>query len=219
MLGRPRTSAAVGCAVAAPRADGAGRGSRCPWWCRSGCAAPSSPAASRTSGRSASAPPADHARAALGRRSGRSTAVSTISGTHNRELVTQNQDLDLLRAVRPGPEHQPPQEFGERLVDQLQRHRGIMPRFRRRGSIRSAGVSQVSGTHTGRPASATTSRSRPCRSTGATDLPSGESSEPDAEQEPEGPTSAPQPASRLTGSCFHGRLVHRGVREAACPGS
>ena len=55
------TSAAVVCVVAARPVDGAGRGSRSPWRCRSGRAAPSSSAASRTSGRSASAPPADHA--------------------------------------------------------------------------------------------------------------------------------------------------------------
>ena len=53
-------SVVVGCGVAAQPVDGAGRGSRSLWRCRSGRAAPSSSTASRTSDRSASAPPLDH---------------------------------------------------------------------------------------------------------------------------------------------------------------
>ena len=56
----PASAGAV-CVVGARRAGGAGRGSRCPWWCRIGCAARSSPGAWRTSGRSVAAPSADHA--------------------------------------------------------------------------------------------------------------------------------------------------------------
>ena len=55
------SSAGAACVVGVRRVRGAGPGSRCPWWRRIGCAAPSSPGAWRTSGRSAAAPPADHA--------------------------------------------------------------------------------------------------------------------------------------------------------------
>jgi hypothetical protein len=64
-LGPSSSSAGVVCVVAARPAGGAGRGSRSPCWCRIGCAAPSRPGAWRTSGRSASAPPADHAGCAV----------------------------------------------------------------------------------------------------------------------------------------------------------
>ena len=57
----PASSAGAACVVGARRVGGAGRGSRCPWWCRIGCAARSSPGAWRTSGRSVAAPSADHA--------------------------------------------------------------------------------------------------------------------------------------------------------------
>jgi hypothetical protein len=59
--GRSSSSAGVACVVAARPAGDAGLGSRSPRWCRIGCAAPSSPGAWRTTGRSASSPRADHA--------------------------------------------------------------------------------------------------------------------------------------------------------------
>jgi hypothetical protein len=43
------------------------------------------------------------------------------------ELVTQDQDLDLLGGVGSGVQHDPAQELGEHLVDQPQRHQRIMP--------------------------------------------------------------------------------------------
>jgi hypothetical protein len=43
------------------------------------------------------------------------------------ELVAQDQDLDVLGGVGSGVQHDPAQELGEHLVDQLQRHRRIMP--------------------------------------------------------------------------------------------
>jgi hypothetical protein len=46
------------------------------------------------------------------------------------ELVAQDQDLDLLAGVGSGAQHDPPEELGEHLIDQSQRHRGIMPGFR-----------------------------------------------------------------------------------------
>jgi hypothetical protein len=48
------------------------------------------------------------------------------------ELVTQDQDLDLVAGVASGTQHDPAQERGEHLVDQPQRHRRIMPDVRRR---------------------------------------------------------------------------------------
>src|SRR4051812_39031684 len=51
---------AAGYGVGVRRVGGAGRGSRCPWWCRIGSGARSSPGAWRTSGSPAAAPPADH---------------------------------------------------------------------------------------------------------------------------------------------------------------
>jgi hypothetical protein len=43
------------------------------------------------------------------------------------ELVAQDQDLDVLRGIGPGEQDQPGQDSGEHQVDQLERHRGIMP--------------------------------------------------------------------------------------------
>jgi hypothetical protein len=64
------------------------------------------------------------------------------------ELVTQDQDLDLLTGLGSSPQHDPAQERGEHLVDQPQRHRRIMPAARNRRSTRSGNVGRVSGTHT-----------------------------------------------------------------------
>ena len=55
------------------------------------------------------------------------------------ELVTQDQDLDLLAGVGSGTEYEPAQERGEHLVDEPRRHCGIMPGLRRRRSSRSPG--------------------------------------------------------------------------------
>jgi hypothetical protein len=43
------------------------------------------------------------------------------------ELVADDQDLDFLAVVGSGAQHHPAQELGEHHVDQLQRHRRIMP--------------------------------------------------------------------------------------------
>jgi hypothetical protein len=59
--GQSNGSAAGVCLAAARPVDGAGQGSRSRWSCRSERGASSSSAASRTPGRSASPPPADHA--------------------------------------------------------------------------------------------------------------------------------------------------------------
>ena len=61
--------------------------------------------------------------------------------------MAQDQDLDLLGSVGSRAQHHPAQEPGDHHVDQPQRHRGIMPGFRRRRNNRSAGVSRVSGIH------------------------------------------------------------------------
>jgi hypothetical protein len=44
-----------------------------------------------------------------------------------RQLVAQDQDLDLLGGVGSGAQHEPAQELEEHLVGQPQRHRRIMP--------------------------------------------------------------------------------------------
>ncbi len=49
-----------------------------------------------------------------------------------RELVAQDQDLDLLGRVGSGVQHQPAQELGDHHVDQPQRPRGIIPGLHRR---------------------------------------------------------------------------------------
>jgi hypothetical protein len=59
--GRSSSSSVDRCAVGGRRANDGGPGSRSLWWCRIGCAAPSSPRAWRILGRSVAAPPADHA--------------------------------------------------------------------------------------------------------------------------------------------------------------
>jgi hypothetical protein len=46
--------------------------------------------------------------------------------------MAQNQDLDLLGGVRAYEKNHPAQEFGERQIDQPQRHGGIMPGCRQR---------------------------------------------------------------------------------------
>jgi hypothetical protein len=61
--------------------DGAGRGSRSPWWCRVGGAGPVRPGAWRALCRSVAVPPADHARS-TSVTNRQVTAVSTVSGTH-----------------------------------------------------------------------------------------------------------------------------------------
>jgi hypothetical protein len=45
----------------------------------------------------------------------------------HRELVAQDEYLDLLGGVGSGAQHHPAQELGEHQIDQLQRHRRIMP--------------------------------------------------------------------------------------------
>ena len=63
------------------------------------------------------------------------------------ELVTQDQDFDLLRGVRSGEQNHPRQDSGERQVDQPQRHGWIMSNSGRATTCRSAAVTLVSGTH------------------------------------------------------------------------
>jgi hypothetical protein len=63
------------------------------------------------------------------------------------ELMAKDQDLDLFGAVRSNPQHHHAQKFGQHQVDQPQRHRSIMPGFRRRQTSRSGEVSRLSGTH------------------------------------------------------------------------
>jgi hypothetical protein len=62
--------------------------------------------------------------------------------------MAQDEDLDLVGGVGAGVEHHPAQQLCEHLVDQLHRHRGVMPRHRRPRSMRSAAVREVSGTYT-----------------------------------------------------------------------
>jgi hypothetical protein len=63
------------------------------------------------------------------------------------ELMAQNQDLDLLGGVGAYEKNHPAQEFGERQIDQPQRHGAIMPGCRQRWNSRSTAVGRVSGTH------------------------------------------------------------------------
>jgi hypothetical protein len=63
------------------------------------------------------------------------------------ELMAKDQDLDLFGAVRSNPQHHHAQKFGQHQVDQPQRHRPIMPGFRRRRTSKSGEVSRLSGTH------------------------------------------------------------------------
>ena len=46
------------------------------------------------------------------------------------ELVAQDQDLDLLGVVGSSAQHDPAEELGEHVIDQSQRHRGIMAGLR-----------------------------------------------------------------------------------------
>jgi hypothetical protein len=61
--------------------------------------------------------------------------------------MAQDEDLDLVGGVGASVEHHPAQELREHLVDQLHRHRRIMPRHRRPRITRSAAEREVSGTH------------------------------------------------------------------------
>jgi hypothetical protein len=63
------------------------------------------------------------------------------------ELVTQDQDFDLLAGLGSSSQHDPAQERREHLVDQPQCHRRIMPGLRRQRSSRSGDVNRVSGIH------------------------------------------------------------------------
>jgi hypothetical protein len=65
------------------------------------------------------------------------------------QLMAQDEDLDLLGSVGAGVEHHPAQQLREHLVDQLHRHRRIMPRRPQPQSARSATVREVSGTNRG----------------------------------------------------------------------
>jgi hypothetical protein len=77
--------------------------------------------------------------------------------------MAQDEDLDLVGGVGAGVEHHPAQQLCEHLVDQLHRHRGVMPRHRRPRSMRSAAVREVSGTYTPEngPANSSTSARKP----------------------------------------------------------
>jgi hypothetical protein len=44
------------------------------------------------------------------------------------QLMAQHEDFDLVGGVGAGVEHHPAQQHREHLVDQLHRHRRIMPR-------------------------------------------------------------------------------------------
>jgi hypothetical protein len=44
------------------------------------------------------------------------------------QLVAQDEDLDLVGGVGADAQHHSAEQFREHLVDQLQRHRWIMPR-------------------------------------------------------------------------------------------
>jgi hypothetical protein len=63
------------------------------------------------------------------------------------QLVTQEQDLDVLGRVGTSAQHHPAQQLGEHPIDQRQRHRLIMLDYNRRETARSTGVRNVSGTH------------------------------------------------------------------------
>jgi hypothetical protein len=62
--------------------------------------------------------------------------------------MPQDEDLDLFRCIGAGTQHHPAQELREHLVDQRQRHKGIMPGQVRRRIGRSAPADRVSGTYT-----------------------------------------------------------------------
>jgi hypothetical protein len=69
----------------------------------------------------------------------------------HRELMAQDQDLDVLGGVGSGVQHDPAEELGEHLVDQSQRHQRSMPGTCRGRMGRSRAVCTVSGTHTREP--------------------------------------------------------------------
>jgi hypothetical protein len=48
--------------------------------------------------------------------------MSRVSGTHNRELVAEYEDLDVLGRVGAGEHHHQTHELGDREVGQLGRH-------------------------------------------------------------------------------------------------
>jgi hypothetical protein len=56
----------------------------------------------------------------------RYSIASTIN-TIGPVLMAQDKDLDLVGGVGAGVEHYPAQQLREHLVDQLHRHRRIMP--------------------------------------------------------------------------------------------
>src|SRR4051812_48729667 len=60
--------------------------------------------------------------------------------------MAQDEDLDLFGGVGAGVEHQPAQQLLEHLIDQLQRHRWIMPVRLRLRTVRSTVTCRVSGT-------------------------------------------------------------------------
>jgi hypothetical protein len=57
------------------------------------------------------------------------------------------QDEDLVGGVGAGVERYPAEQLREHLVDQLHRHRPIMPRRSQPRITRSAGTRKISGTH------------------------------------------------------------------------
>jgi hypothetical protein len=73
---------------------------------------------------------------------------SRCASLEHGELVTQNQDLDLVGGAGSSEQDHPSQEPGHCRVDQPQRHRRIMPNAGRRRSRRSPMVGRVLGTHT-----------------------------------------------------------------------
>jgi len=69
------------------------------------------------------------------------------SSLQHRQLMAQDEDLDVFRGVGPGVQHHPGHEFREHLIDQLQRHWWIMPQLLRSQIASSAAGREVSGTH------------------------------------------------------------------------
>ena len=88
----------------------------------------------------ASADGSSRVRAAITARSVQRIRGRGVRRLQHGELVTQDQDLDLLGGVGSSAQRHPAQERGEHPVDQHQRHRRIMLGCGRRRTGRSAGV-------------------------------------------------------------------------------
>ena len=88
------------------------------------------------------------ARAAMRARSAQRHPRPWCAPLQHRELMAQDEDLDVLGGVGADAQHHPAQQLREHQVDQLQRHRRIMSGWLGRRSGRSTAVSTISGTHT-----------------------------------------------------------------------